>query len=167
MRPEVVFEGTLMERVVAVAETVGVKLVFTTTRSFGAVASKLTPVIVIGIPTVPIVGAKVVMTGWPLSAVTVNIPKEVAVPEGDVTLIAPLVDVDGTVTVRSVSVAELTVAIVPLKRTVFELGMGLNPVPLIATVVPIGPCVGINPLIEICDDEFRAIDSRLPTASYA
>ena len=99
MRPELVFEGTLMEIALGVAETVGVELVFSNTRLFGAVASKLIPVIVISVEAGAVVGVKVVMAGWPLSAVTVNVPDEVADPEGDVTLIVPLVAADGTVAI--------------------------------------------------------------------
>ena len=52
-----------------------------------------------------------------------------------------------------------------MKRTVFKLGVVLKPVPVIVTVVPTGPRVGIYPLIEIWEDEFLTIESRLPTAS--
>ena len=99
MRPEAVFEGTVVEIEVDVAETVGVKLVFSTTRLLMAVVSKLIPVIVIGVEVVPIVGAKLLMAGRPLSAVMVNTPDEVADPAADVTLIVPLPAVDGTATI--------------------------------------------------------------------
>ena len=35
-------------------------------------------------------------------------------------------------------------AAVPLKVTVFSLGVGLNPVPKIVTVVPTGPLAGLK-----------------------
>ena len=62
-------------------------------------------------------------------------------------------------------VDEATVAEAPLKVTVFWLGVVLNPVPKIVTVVPTGPLSGVNSIIDTTDELWRVIESRLPTAS--
>jgi hypothetical protein len=115
----------------------------------------------------PIIGLKLAIVGWPPLAETVKGVAEVAVPAGEVTEIVPVVEPFGTVATNCVALAAVTVAAVPLKSTVFWLGVALKAVPLRVTVVPTGPLVGTNPMIETCDDEFREIESRLPTASYA
>ena len=53
----------------------------------------------------------------------------VAVAEATVTEIGPVVAPDGTVTVRVVVVATVTVAAVPLNLTTLELGVVLKPCP--------------------------------------
>jgi hypothetical protein len=63
------------------------------------------------------------------------------------------------------AVEELTVAAVPLKVTVFWLGVALNPVPKMVTVVPTGPLFGLNSMIETVDDAWREIERRFPTES--
>jgi len=46
------------------------------------------------------------------------------------------------------TVAEVTVAATPLNLNVSWLAVVLNPVPDIVTVVPIGPLLGVNWIIE-------------------
>jgi len=53
----------------------------------------------------------------------------VAVPLGLVTVMGPVVAPAGTATTIAATVEELTAAAVPLKVTVFELGVVLNPSP--------------------------------------
>ena len=166
MRPEEALDGTLVVIEVDVAETTVGKLAFNITRLFEATVSKLVPEIVIEVDASPRAGLKLVIVGCPLFAVTVKVADDDADPAGEVTLIVPLVAPAGTMTTNSVAVAELTTAVVPLKRTVFRFAVGLKPVPFIWTVVPTVPCDGVKPVIETCDDEFRTMESGFPTASY-
>ena len=53
----------------------------------------------------------------------------------------------GTVTVSCVAVAAVTVALVPPKKTMLLAGVGLKFVPVMVTVVPMGPEVGVKKLI--------------------
>ena len=83
------------------------------------------------------------------------------------TQIGPVVAPDGTVVVRLLVVAAVTVAEVPLNFTVLELGVALKFWPWIVTVWPTLPCAGeklkmASPLGEVVE---RVIESRLPTAS--
>jgi hypothetical protein len=119
-----------------------------------------------GVPGTPLAGLKLVMVGAPVPLVTVNTLGLLAVPAGAITLTVPVVAPFGTVTVSCEALAEDTTAVVPLKETVFWLAFALKPVPLRVTAVPIGPLVGDNPMIEVCDDGWRLIERRFPTASY-
>jgi hypothetical protein len=76
------------------------------------VGSKLVPVIVTAVPTVPIVGVKLVIVGTPVAppVVTVNATLLVTVPAPTVTLTGPVVAPLGTVTTRWVIEAAVTVA---------------------------------------------------------
>ena len=64
----------------------------------------------------------------------------VAVAEPTVTEIGPVVAPDGTVTVRVLVVAALTVAAVPLNLTTSAVGVALKFCPCIVTVAPMPPC---------------------------
>jgi hypothetical protein len=99
-------------------------------------------------------------------AVTVKLAVLVADPDGDVTAIGPVVAPEGTVVTSRVAVALTTELAVPLNVIVFRPGVGLNPVPAIVTVAPIAPVPGENAMIETVDEAKRAIESRLPIASY-
>ena len=105
------------------------------------VAPNPEPVIVIGVPTGPLVGARFVKVGrtrydTPLlgtpSTVTTTLP--VAAPVG-------------TVTTMLVADQLVGVAAVPLNVTVFAPCVAPNPVPAIVTDVPIGPLVGFRLVI--------------------
>ena len=74
--------------------------------------------IVTAVPVVPILGVKLVIVGA-LDVLTVNEALLAAEPEGEVTLMGPLVAPAGTHVVISVAVDEVTVAVTPLKVTVF------------------------------------------------
>jgi hypothetical protein len=69
---------------------------------------------------------------------------EVAVPEGVVTVIAPVVAAPGTVAVIWVAPLTTNVALVPLKATFVVFW---NAVPVIVTDVPGGPLAGLNLVI--------------------
>ena len=72
-----------------------------------------------------------------------------AEPSGALTLIGPVTAPEGTVVVRLVPVAAVTVAVAPpLKVTVFWPGVGLKPFPKIWTVVPTLPVLGVTRLME-------------------
>ena len=76
---------------------------------------------------------------------------EYAVPPDTSTLIGPY-DADcGTVTVRDVDVAFVTVAVSGPKRTMSFAAVELKPVPEIVTLLPIAPASGVNELM-VCAD---------------
>jgi len=121
--------GTGTEMFVAVDDVIAPGMMLNRRRLFPGVGSKFVPVTDTAVPGVPIAGVKLVIVGSPLVAVTVNGAPLEADPAGAVTPIAPVVAPAGTVTTSWVALAEDTVAAVPLKVTVFWLGVGLNPVP--------------------------------------
>ena len=118
------------------------------------------------VPATPLTGLKLVIVGPPLPLVTVNETALVAVPDGAVTLTVPVVAPLGTVATTCVALADVTTAAIPLKDTAFWLAVVLNPVPLTVTFVPTGPLVGESSIIEVCEEEFRLMERRFPTASY-
>jgi len=95
----------------------------------------------------PIAGVKPEIVGPPLFPVTVKEELLVDDPLAVTTVMGPVVAPAGTVTVSCVALAALTVACVPLKRTVFWLGVALKPTPEMVTVVPTGPCPGLKSAI--------------------
>lgn len=102
------------------------------------------PVIVTDVPTGPAVGLKLEMV---TGTVIVNEELLVADPLGEVIMIGPVDAPVGTVVTICVSVAEVTLAAVPLKVTVFWPAVGLNPEPVMVTIVPTGPMFGEKVLI--------------------
>jgi hypothetical protein len=89
----------------------------------------------------------------------------VVVPAVVVTLTVPLVAPAGTVTVSLVALAAVTVAAIPLNRTVFPAGVGANAVPLIVTLDPTLARRGTTQSTESVAVADRLIASRLPEAS--
>ena len=79
-----------------------------------------------------------------LGEVTVKLMPLLAVNPPTTTLIKPVVAPVGTVTVRLVDVLAVTVAGVPLKRTVLLAGMVEKFVPVITTVLPTKPEEGLK-----------------------
>jgi hypothetical protein len=77
------------------------------------------PVIVVESPANPTTGLNEVIVGAPLDVSTVKVPGLVALPPGAVTTMLPVVAPVGTVTTNFVAEADVTVAAVPLKVTVF------------------------------------------------
>ena len=97
---------------------------------------KLVPVMLTAVPRTPLVGEKEAMTGTSMKACEL-----VTVPEELVTEIGPLVAPLGTVAVIWESETTVNVAEVPLKAT------RVAPVywaPLMVTLVPTGPLVGVK-----------------------
>ena len=76
--------------------------------------------------------------------ITVKLVALVAVPPRVVTLIGPVVAPEGTMAVRLVAEAEVTVAVTPLNLTSFLLATGSKFVPVIVTAVPGGPLLGVK-----------------------
>jgi hypothetical protein len=143
MRPEPVADGVLIDIDVALAD-VGFKplVTFTIKRSLVGVVSKFAPAIVTIAPGATICGVNESMRGFPSELVTVNESELVTDPDGEVTVIVPVVAPLGTATANEVVDAELTTAGVPLKLTVSCAGFALKLDPEILTEVPIGPDLG-------------------------
>ena len=125
--------------------------------------SYFVPVIVSDVPVTPIDGANEVIVG--AVEPTVKVVGLVALPDGAVTEIVPVVAVPGTVATISVVVDDTTVATTPLNLTVFWAGVALKPVPSIATVVPAGPLSGETSRIAVAVLARRVIEVMLPVAS--
>jgi len=136
--------------VVVPASTVAVMEVAELTVNVAAVPLNLTavtpvrllPVIATTVPTGPEAGVKEARLGAGVIAVTVNEPELLTDPPGVATAILPVVAPVGTVAV--IEVAELTVnmvAAVPLNLTTVA---PVRFVPVIVTVVPTGPLVGVK-----------------------
>src|SRR5467141_1240169 len=102
---------------------------------------KLAPPMATLVPTGPLVGVKLVIVG---GLITVKLPALLAVPSAVVTRIGPVVAPVGTVAV--IAVAEFTVklALTPLNVTAVA---PVKFVPLIVTLVPTGPLVGVKLVI--------------------
>lgn len=133
--------NTVSEVVVA-ALTVAVTPLKKVTLFAEGVALKFVPEIVTTVPTGPLDGEKLAIVG-----ATVKFVLLVAVWPPTVTWMGPVVAPVGTLTVREVVVAAVTVAAVPLNFTVSADGVALKFVPEITTVVPIAPPVGEKPEI--------------------
>src|SRR5881227_2912755 len=117
------------------------KLALTLLKVTPVAPVKLVPLMVTLVPTGPLAGVKPVIDG---GLITVKLPALVAVPPGVVTLIVPVVVLEGTV--ACIEVVELTVklALAPLKAT------RVAPeklVPLMVTLVPTGPLAGVKLVI--------------------
>src|SRR2546428_3000493 len=93
-------------------------------------------------PTGPLARRKVVIVGR--VAVTVKLLALVAVPPEVVTLSGPVVAPLGTVATIEVEEVTVKLALVPLKRTAVA---PVKFVPLIVTLVPTGPLVGVKLVI--------------------
>jgi hypothetical protein len=104
---------------------------------------KFVPLIVTAAPTAPLVGEMEVIVGEP-ETVTVNEAALVPVPPDVVTLIEPLVAVEGTVAVIWVEEFTVKLAVVPLNFT--ELAP-VKFVPVSTTEAPVGPLVGAKEAI--------------------
>lgn len=100
---------------------------------------KLSPTIVTGVPTEPLLGLKLLMVG-----ATVKLSRLDAVPPGVVTEIGPVVAPLGTVATTWVLEARVNVADRPLNRTAV---VPIRLVPVKSTLVPTVPPVGLKPVI--------------------
>lgn len=74
-------------------------------------------------------------------------PALVAVLPATVTVMGPVVAPPGTVTIRLVVLPDVTAAVVPLNFTRLLPGVGSKLVPVMVTVVPMGPLLGVKPVM--------------------
>jgi hypothetical protein len=162
--PDPAAPGTSAVRLVEVAAVTRPRVRLNITWSLATSGSKLVPVIVTALPTVPTAGEKPVIVGA-LDAPTVNGSLLVADPPGVVTLIGPVLAPAGTVATSRVVVAEVTVAVVPLNLTVLSPAVALNPVPEMVTAVPAGPRPGEKARMATCEEGWRSIEVRFPAGS--
>jgi hypothetical protein len=135
--------GTVTVSVVADAPVTGALIPLNSTTLLLGVVLKLVPEIVTVAPTAPVVGLKPVIV---CKGRTVNIEPLVRVNPLTVIEIGPVTAPAGTKVVKVVVVAAVTVANVPLKRTIFSSGVVLKFVPKIVTSAPGAPLVGVNPV---------------------
>jgi len=118
IRPDPVKVGTALEREVEVAAEALAGVILKRTLFALGVVWKLVPVIVTGVPAVPIVGVKPVIVGA-AELLIVNTLALVAEPPGVDTPIEPVLAPAGTVAIIWVAVDDTTAAVVPLNATVF------------------------------------------------
>jgi hypothetical protein len=144
----VAYPGTIIVSVVAVlsmtaAGTTYCSKPLNSTTLLAGTRLKFEPVMVTSVPAGPSAGEKPVMVG----AGTVKLPILVAVCDPITTDIVPLVAFVGTVVVILVSVLAVTVAVTPLNFTMLLAGMMLKFEPVMITVVPTCPLVGVKLVI--------------------
>jgi hypothetical protein len=102
---------------------------------------KFVPEIITVAPTAPLVGLNPVIDGVGSTVKSLTL---VTVTPLTVTEIFPEMAPTGTMVVMLVSVEEETVASVPLKLIVFSVGVVLKLVPVMVTVVPSAPLLGVK-----------------------
>src|SRR5438046_2188491 len=125
---------------IAVAE-VTVKLALGPLTSSAEAPLKLVRLIVMRVPTGPVLGVELVSGG---GLITVKLLALLAVPSEVVTLIGPLVAPAGTVAVIAVAEPTVKLALVPLNSTALA---PVKLVPLIVTLAPTGPLPGVKLVI--------------------
>jgi hypothetical protein len=103
------------------------------------VVLKLVPLMVTDVPAGPLAGENPDIAGG-----TVKLDELVAVSKFTVTEMVPVVAPAGTVVVMLVAVEAVTTAGTPLKLTVLLPGVALKFVPVMVTVVPGNPLVGVK-----------------------
>jgi hypothetical protein len=131
--------GTVAVNEVALAAVTVPATPLNLTLFAASVAPKFVPVRVTEVPAGPLEGVKPVIAG-----VTLKLLLLVPVNPLAFTAIAPVVTPAGAVTVSEVELAAVTVAATPLKVTVFAAGVLPKFTPVIVTVVPGDPPVGVN-----------------------
>jgi hypothetical protein len=118
-----------------------VKLAMVSLNHTAVAPVKFAPLMVTLVPTGPLVGAKPLIVG---GCTTVNALALVAVPADVVTRSGPVVAPAGTTVAIDVSEATVKLALVPLNVTAVA---PVNPVPVIVTLLPAGPLVGVKLVI--------------------
>ena len=111
------------------------------TTLFDGVVLKFDPEIIIVAPTAPLPGENPEIDG---EANTAKLDPLVMVTPLTVTSIGPVLAPFGTVVVIVVEVDAVTVAVVPLNLTTLFVGVKLKFVPVMVTVAPIAPLVGLK-----------------------
>jgi hypothetical protein len=115
-----------------------VKLALVPLNSTAVAPVKFVPLMVTLVPTGPLVGVKLVIVG---GLMTVKLLALLAVPPAVATLIGPLEAPAGTVAVMAIAEFTAKLALVPLNSTAVAV---VKFVPLIVTLVPTGPLVGVK-----------------------
>ena len=128
IRPDPAPDGTVVAIEVVVAEVTVVRAMLRRVSFLMRLVLKFVPVTVTDVPGGPTLGVNPVIVGTPEEP-TVNTEPLAADPAGEVTPISPVVAPAGTVVTIRLAVEEIIVAVVPLKVTVFWLGVALKPVP--------------------------------------
>ena len=106
---------------------------------------KFVPVMVTAVPTGPLVGVNDVIVGGPVTVpVTVKALLLTPVPAAVVTLIGPVLAPLGTVALICVSESTVKVAATLLKVTSV---VPVEWLPVMVTLVPTGPLLGVNEVI--------------------
>ncbi len=141
--PVVAPVGTVVTILVVVFEVMEANVPLKRTSFNEEMVLKFVPVIVTEVPSGPIAGVKVVMVGGGGAVMTKSV-ELVAVFVPTLTVITPVVAPAGTVVVILVEVLDDTEVTVPLNRTVLSEGVGLKFVPVITTVFPANPLVGLK-----------------------
>jgi len=145
--PVVAPAGTVVVILVTVLAVTIAVVPLNFTVLLAGVVLKFVPMIFTDVPTGPEVGVKDAMVGNTAAPIVKSLSLA-TVRQFAVIEIFPVVVPAGTVTVRLVAVLAVMVAVLLLKnRTTFSAGTGLKLVPVIITVAPIGPTVGVKPVI--------------------
>ena len=133
--------GTIVVKLVVVEERTTASVPLNLIMLSVGFVLKLVPLMVIVAPTAPLLGVKLVMLGEPR---TVNESALVIVTPLVVTDMVPEPAPEGTVTVILVELEAVTTALMPLNATT---GDGPKFVPVIITVAPVAPLVGLKLVI--------------------
>jgi hypothetical protein len=140
--PVVAFAGTVKVILVAVTADTLTTTVFNKTDRL-LMEGKFVPVMVTVAPDVPLIGLKLVIEGVAEKSAAL-VPDKLPT----CTVIFPVVALLGSVTVKLVAVAAVTVAVAPLKATTFSDAVVEKLLPVIVTTVPAVPLVGENETME-------------------
>ncbi len=123
------------------------------------------PVTVTVVSAAPAAGLNPVTVGAATPGSTVNVCELVVESEAVATVTVPVVAPDGTVTVRRVAVAAVTVAVVPLNLTVLAPVVVAKPVPPMVTFAPVAARLGFTPAIVSAPAAERVTPVTLPASS--
>ncbi len=106
-----------------------------------ATGLRFVPTIVTTVPTAALTGEKLEI----VAIGTVKLlPEQPSIPSPTLTQMGPVAAPAGAGTVSCVAVAEVARACPPLKLTSLSIAVGLKFVPVIVTMVPTGPLVGVK-----------------------
>ncbi len=153
-------EGITAVILVAVdAVTVATIPLKNSTSLLAMVVLKFVPVITMEAPTAPLPGLKLVIVG----VGTIKFAELVPVIPLTITDIGPEVAPKGTEVVMLVVVDAVTTAVVPLKSTVFNDGVLLKLLPVIVTLTPNPPVLGLNPVIEGVPKTVKLVELKTVT----
>jgi hypothetical protein len=142
--PKIEPTGTMAVMVVEVDPVTTAVTSLNLTTLSEAVVLKFVPVIITIAPGAPLTGLKSVIVGV---GITVKSEELVTVIPFNVNEIFPVAAPDGTVVVMFVDVEPVTVVGIPLNMTTLFAGVVLKFVPVIITLAPTAPLVGVKVVI--------------------